>query len=155
MAVTETKLNPRQMIPPFELMSADGNAVNICDFKGRKNMAIFFLPGGDCPVCTEFLHTVVNAYHHYEEENTAVLPIIRDGVERAVALRDELKPPFPILYDEMGKVTAQYTDRVPAVFVVDRYGELYAEWVVGPGGSLPTQKEILDVADLINLECPE
>ena len=38
--------------------------------------------------------------------------------------------------------------------VDNRFGELRAEWFAR-GGRFPAQKEILDVVELINLECPE
>jgi len=149
------KLKLRSLIPVFQLMSADGRAVNIWDYKSRKNMVLAFLPASDCPECVEFLRSASNMYHRYEEENAVLLLIVRGGVESATALYDKLHPPFPILYDEIGEVTRRYTDVVPAVFVADKFGELYAQWIVGPDGFLPTQKEILDVVELINLECPE
>ena len=144
----------KSMIPVFELMSADGTTVNIWDYKGRKHMVLIFLPD-ECPICTEFLGSIANAYHQYEEDDAVVLPIVVGSRKQAVKLRDELNPPYPILFDEHGMVAERYTDRLPAVFVADKFGELYGEWIVGRGATLPSQKEILDVLDLINLECPE
>ena len=154
MAVAEPKLKIRSMMPVFQLMTADGETVNRWDYKGRKHMVLAFLPA-DCPVCTEFLHIVSNAYHQYEEENAVFLPAIVGSREQAIDLRDELDPPYPILFDEHGKVAERYTDRLPALFVADKFGQLYAEWIVGRGGSMPMQKDILDVLDAIELECPE
>jgi len=149
------KLKLRAPIPVFQLMSADGRAVNIWDYKSRKNMVLAFLPGNDSPEYVEFLRSASNMYHRYEEENAVLLLIVRGGVESATALYDKLHPPFPILHDKIGEVTRRYSDGVPAVFVADKFGELYAQWIIGPDGFLPTQKEILDVVELINLECPE
>lgn len=151
----EPKLKPRTMIPVFQLMSAEGKPVNIWDYKGRRNMVLAFLPQADCAECLDFLQSVSRMYHRYHEENAVLLAIVRGDVGSATGLYDRLHPPFPILYDEIGEVTGRYTDRLPAVFVADKFGELYSEWVIGPAGFFPTQKEILDVVELINLECPE
>lgn len=151
----EPKLQVRTQIPPFQLMSADGQAVNIWDFKALKHMVLVFLPRSDCPSCIEFLRTAVNTYNQYEEERAVWLPVVRGNVEQAVAIRDAVQPPFPVLFDPEGKVTGQYTNVLPAVFVADKFGELYAEWFVGTTGIFPSQKDILDVVELINLECPE
>ena len=149
------KLSLRTMVPPFELPSAGGGTISIWDYKGLHHLMIAFLPGGDCPECIEFLRAVSDEYPQYEEENTVVLAAIRDTESRANALHDQLQPPFPVLYGETGVVSDRYASSLPAVFVADKFGELYAQWIVGPGGSFPSQKEILDVLDLINLECPE
>ena len=153
-AVAEPKLKVKSMIPVFEMISTDGKTVNIWNYKGRKHTVLAFMPP-DCPLCTEFLHTVSNVYHEYEEENAVVLPIVVGNQKQAIDLHDELQPPYPILFDEHGKVAERYADRLPAVFVADKFGQLYAEWIVGRGGSFPSQKEILDVLDAIELECPE
>ena len=153
-AAAEPRLKLKSMIPVFELMSVDGKTVNVWDYKGRKHMVLAFL-APDCPLCTEFLQMIARAYHQYEEENAVFLPVIVGRREQAEALQDELHPPYPILFDQHGKVAERYTDRLPAIFVADKFGQLYAEWIVRPGEELPTQKEILDVLDAIELECPE
>ncbi len=158
MATTATiahpKLEVRSLVPPFELLSAEGQAVNIWRFKQQKNLLLVFLPDADCPGCMEFLDSLVREYHQYHEERTEALVIVKGDADAAVHLTDRLNPPFHILYDPEGHVTQQYTYETPAVFVTDRFGELRAEWIARDG-RFPTQKDILDTVDLINLECPE
>ena len=153
-AIAEPKLGVRSMIPVFQLKSTDGKTVSIWDYKGRKHVVLAFLPP-ECPVCMAFLRSVSDAYQRYEEENAVVLPIIIGSQEQAVSVHDELQPPYPILYDEHGKVGDRYTDRLSAIFVADKFGELYAKWNAGRGESFPSQKDILDVLEAIELECPE
>lgn len=129
--------------------------MRIWDYKGRRNMVLVFLPAESCPECSNFVSGAAASYDSYDEENAVVLAVLTGDLEEAVAFRDELKAPFPMLYDPQGWVTARYTDWPPAVFVADKFGELYAEWTVGHGGFFPTQEEILDTLELINLECPE
>lgn len=156
MAVTsEFKLKLRTVIPVFQLMTAEGKAISTWDFKGQRNMVLIFLPGEGCAECNEFLRVIVNMYHQFEEETAVVLPIVQGNSEKAVAIRDELRPQFPVLFDETGVVTSMYTDHLPAVFVTDRFGELRAEWIAGPGHQFPPHKDILDALELIELECPE
>ena len=147
----QPKLSLHAMIPPFTLPSVEGEPVSVWDFKGRANLVLAFLPGGDCAECEEFVHAVMDNSDAYREERTEVFGIVRE----AEAHFDELHPAFPLLYDETGEATEKYTDALPAVFVADRFGELYAQWIIGPDGLFPAQKRILDVIELINLECPE
>lgn len=156
MAAMETsKLRIGAMMPAFELMSAEGTTINIWDLKALKNIVIAFLPAESCAGCDDFLTATAENYLQYKVETTEFLCVIRGRQDDAIEVKSRLNPPFPILYDETGKVTDRYTDSIPAVFVGDRFGEIYAQWIVGANGSFPTQKEILDVVELINLECPE
>lgn len=154
-AVTKPKLEVGSIIPFFELMSVEGRTVSIWDLRAKKNMVLVFLPAEDCPSCDDFLRSTALSYHRYETERADVLAIVRGTFEQAMSLRDRIRPPYPVLYDVTGAVTSRYTDELPAVFVADKFGELYAEWIVGRGGFFPAQKEILDIVELINLECPE
>lgn len=158
MATTATiehpKIEVRSLIPPFELLSAEGQAVNLWRFKQQSNLVLIFLPIPDCPGCTEFLDVTKRNYHQYHDERTVALVIVRGDADAAVSLRDRLDLPFQILYDPDGHVTQQYAYETPAVFVADRFGELRAEWTAGDG-RFPSQKDILDTVELINLECPE
>src|SRR5207302_1625889 len=43
----------------------------------------------------------------------------------------------------------------PAVFVTDRFREIYAAYLPGHGAALPGAKEILDWLVFINIQCPE
>lgn len=151
----EPRLKVKAMIPLFQLMSADGKTVSVWDYKGFQNLAIIFLPSDRCDKCKDFINQINQSYHRYAEEQATPIVIIRGTREDAVSMNNEVKPPFPILFDNNGNVTAQYTDTLPAVFVADRFGELYAEWLIGKSNAFPSQKEIMDVIELINLECPE
>ncbi|MHB0999380.1 MAG: peroxiredoxin family protein [Armatimonadota bacterium] len=156
MAVAQApKLKLKTMIPVFHLNSTDSRTINLWNYKGLQNLMLAFFPDIRCEECMDFLRNTVDSFRRYEEEFAIPLIVIRGGKDKAEALSKDLNPPFPILYDEDGKVTDQYTDTLPAVFAADRFGELYAEWIVGEDHAFPSQKDILDVIELINLECPE
>mgnify|MGYP005851464439 CR=1 FL=1 len=151
---TQTRLPNRAMIPVFGLPTADGGRVDLWELKRRKNVVLAFLPP-DCSRCEEFLNSVSGARDRYEEENAVFVAVIRGGGEEASEVQAAVRPSYPIAYDETGRVTGMYTDTIPAVFVADRYGELREQFVSEPGEELPSQSRVLDVVELINLECPE
>lgn len=151
----QPKLTVGELMPPFTLPSTRGGNVSLWDFKELRNLVLVFLPGGDCAECEEFIHSLLDHAASYEEEWSAVLVVVRDTEWHANALLEKLHPSLPILYDKIGGVIETYTNCLPAVFVADRFGELLSQWIVGPGGLFPSQKEILDVVELANLECPE
>lgn len=149
------KLELKTLIPSLRLPDAWGEEISIWDLKGRKNLVLAFFPGGPCPECEGFIEGVESERSHYDDDNAAVFAIVRDAEWHAALLTERFHPPCPILYDKSGEAMEAYTRCLPAVLVTDKCQELYAQWIIGPGGEFPTQKEILDVLDLINLECPE
>ncbi len=155
MADHETRLEIKEIIPPFQLMSAEDKPVNTRSFKQKKNLILVFISAESRPDCIEFLRGMIGAHLEYQDEHTEALVVVRGDQQAANKLHKELHPPFPILYDAFGIVTNEYTDRLPAVIISDRHGRLYAEWIVGEGGSFPTHKELLDTIDLMNLEYRE
>jgi len=69
--------------------------------------------------------------------------------------------PFPILVDSDAHIHRRVgaTDAAgqpaPALFVTDRFREIYATYVSAKGSALPSAKEIMDWLLFINIQCPE
>ncbi|HEY3298851.1 MAG TPA: redoxin domain-containing protein [Armatimonadota bacterium] len=153
--LSEAKLELRSLVPAFHLMSSDGLCINVWDFKGKQNLLLVFVHGNGCSKCVDFLEQIAGSYADYEDDETVVLAIVRGGQEAAAGICAQFCSPFPILYDSTGSITDSYTNTLPAVFAADRYGELRAQWMIGPDEIFPSQTDILDVVELANLECPE
>src|SRR2546421_8824506 len=68
---------------------------------------------------------------------------------------------FPVLVDDGAHIHRNVgaTDAAgrpaPAVFVTDRFREIYAAYLSGQGSALPGAKEILEWLVVINIQCPE
>src|SRR5438094_97027 len=68
---------------------------------------------------------------------------------------------FPVLVDDGAHIHRNVgaTDAAgrpaPAVFVTDRFREIFAAYLPGHGAALPGAKEILDWLVFINIQCPE
>jgi len=68
---------------------------------------------------------------------------------------------FEVLVDVDGNVhrsvgAEQWSEHMlSAVFVTDRFGEVFAAYKAGQGRSLPGVEEILSWIEFINKQCPE
>ena len=68
---------------------------------------------------------------------------------------------FPTLLDDGGHIhrSVGATDAAgrpaPAVFVTDRFREIFAAYLPGRGVGLPGAKEILEWLVFVNIQCPE
>lgn len=121
--------------PDFALPAVAGGTVSLSQFKGRKNVALSFVPAAWTPVCTYQWPVYDLAKDLFDENNTILLGITVDNIPtlyawtKAIANRDG-KLWFPVLSDfyPHGEVTKKYGVFRPegfserAVFVIDKQG---------------------------------
>ena len=80
---------------------------------------------------------------------------------RPAAVPQRSRWAFPVLVDDGAHIhrnvgaTDAEGSAAPAVFVTDRFREIYAGYLPGPGSALLGAKEILDWLVFINIQCPE
>jgi peroxiredoxin len=96
-----------------------------------------------------------------DENETRALAIVAAPHNRASHLKDTLHLDFVMLADVDGSVHRSMGTEdpahhiLPAVFITDRFGEVFAAYKVGRGESLPAIKEVLSWIEFINQQCPE
>ena len=150
----------RQLIPPVSIHAPDGRTIRAWDFKQKRSLAIAFLDAG-CEPCADFLRCLSGHATELREKN-------------AVAFVVFLESPPPILHESLsagifagvdfpgrgvraflGKDTISSEGLARrGVFVVDRYGELFSEWIV-PKHDFPTAGAILSALSQIEIVCEE
>lgn len=150
-------LKTGELTPYFKLPSLDDEPYNLWDFRQRKNLVLVFLPS---PEQEPVLHLMVGLrreYKAYRELSTEIMVL---AYQQAGPARGG-DYPFAILLDTGGKAASRYlgSEAVTAgkfgVFVLDRYGELWQQWLCSDAADLPEQKELLDTLYLIERQCPE
>lgn len=116
-------------LPDIALPDADGHAVSLSDFRGDKNLVLFFYPKDQTPGCTKEACAFRDAYEDFRAADTEVIGISSDGPESHQAFAAKHGLPFRLLCDEGGQVRAAlgvpktlglFDGRV--TFVVDREG---------------------------------
>lgn len=151
----------RQQIPALTLRTFDGRSVSAWDFKQRRNRVIAVLRA-DSQKSWDFLQQLI-AHANDWKEKEAVGLIVFQKVP-LTGLPAALPPEIIAGTDETGNSIARYLgEQAPddktlerqGVFVADRYGELYAKWVVEKDGELPSVSEILKALEQIEIACEE
>ncbi len=154
------KLSLHDMLPAFELPEAEGGKISFWDYKGRRNLVLFFVHPA-CQKCRDMLKELAGAYREVIGQEAEVLAVLPASPGEAGRLKHELSIPFPVLADEGGGVFQRYgavdsNDRPSAaVIIADRFGEIYAFSVATAEHRLMTVREIIDFFNFIGIQCPE
>jgi len=152
-----THLSPGDRAPAFSATTADGSPLTLKDFKGKKNVVLFFYVKDNTPGCTREARAFRDATAKFDAKGTAVLGVSTNGTEShdRFATNNELE--FPLLADtdaEMAKAfgvlkgSGKMAER--ATFLIDRDGVVRAVWpkvsITGHTGEILDKIEELGLA---------
>lgn len=84
--------------PAFSLSDADGNTVELSDFKGRK-VIVYFYPAASTPGCTKQACDFRDSLAPLNDAGLDVLGISPDKPEKLAKFRDNESLTFPLLSD--------------------------------------------------------
>jgi len=149
------------MIPFFRLMSAAGEEVRSWDFKGKKNLVIFFTHSLACERCRDYLMVLASRYSDIAGEETEVIAIVPASFEDVAEAKRRLELPYIVLSDPDGATHAGFGAVNPlgqptaAIYVSDRYGQIYVDRVAGEDDELLSYQDVLSWLLFIEYQCPE
>ena len=87
--------------------------------------------------------------------------VVAESVGRAEGFRRKMHFPFPVLSDPdmrvHNMVGASGAQAVPAaaLYIVDRFPEVFAVWRTGTGGRLPDILDVRSWLTYLDSQCPE
>ena len=97
-----------QKAPDFALPSHTGNTVRLADFKGKKNVILYFYPRDDTPGCTREACDFRDRHELLGSRDTVVLGVSKDPLESHLRFATKYELPFPLLSDAQGDVVERY-----------------------------------------------
>lgn len=151
----------RELIPPLTIHTLEGRTVQAWDFKQKKNLVIAFLHA-DCAACREFLTHLASAPRELADREAVALVIFLETASRTLV--EGLPPEVVAGTDVSGRSVQNFLGKDAlsnrgleqlGVFVTDRYGEVFAEWVVPDHSRLPGMAEIMSWLGQIEIACEE
>lgn len=145
------------LLRDFVLTSSEGEPTQISNYRGRGNLVVVLageLEGG---------HLAEMARRHAEflEEEAKVVAIFQCPWKQAKLIKHRQELPFLVLADEDGRVYRSLGaltpegKLAPAVYVTDRFGEVFAACRTADGQRVPITDEVLEWLRFINRQCPE
>tara|TARA_Y100000385_G_C12994165_1_gene594184 strand:- start:342 stop:815 length:474 start_codon:yes stop_codon:yes gene_type:complete len=130
------------MAPAFTLKDQNGDKVSLKDFKGKKNVVVYFYPKAMTPGCTVQACGIRDYKKEFAKLKTEVLAISPDTSERLKRFEDKQELNFTLLSDEDHKIADKYGSWGPKKFMGKEYdGILRQTFIVGIDGKL---KEIMN-----------
>ncbi|MEX0942064.1 MAG: thioredoxin-dependent thiol peroxidase [Pseudomonadales bacterium] len=94
--------------PAFSLLNQDGKKVTLKDFKGEKNVILYFYPKAMTPGCTTQACGLRDNKAKLSRADTVALGVSPDPVERLEKFRKKEKLNFDLLSDFDHKIAEKY-----------------------------------------------
>ncbi|HEU5404003.1 MAG TPA: redoxin domain-containing protein [Terriglobales bacterium] len=143
----------------FELIGALGRTVRLSDYRGRANLVV--IATDERPESEKLLSDAASRYGEIKDEQAELLAVLHATRDQVVAFKQRLNLPYPVLADpdghlhrDLGAVDSQGHDSA-AVYVTDRFGEVFGIYRTAGGQPLPGITDVLDWLEFVNAQCPE
>ncbi len=131
-----------RVVPNFTLPDAGGLPVRRSAYRGRKHLALVFV-SASTPIAETLVRDLASVYDSIRQVSAEVLVIVRGKQADAQRLATAGGGRFPVLVDGDGAVSATFLPvESAAVFLTDRYGELYATLPAGEPAVLPASEVV-------------
>lgn len=94
--------------PAFSLLNQNFDQISLKDFKGEKNVVLYFYPKAMTPGCTVQASGLRDAKKKYSAKKTVVLGISPDSPERLKKFQERDNLNFDLLSDPEHKIAEKY-----------------------------------------------
>ena len=88
-----------QTAPAFRLPSGQGPEVALEDYRGRKNVIVWFTKGMACPFCRQQMSQLARAYGEFAARQAEIVEVTNSTPERARVYAQKFGLRFPYLCD--------------------------------------------------------
>lgn len=125
------------LAPAFSLKNQNGETVSLKDFKGRKNVVLYFYPKASTPGCTTQACGMRDAVGELEALDTVVLGVSPDAAPALQKFIDKQGLNFDLLSDPDHAVAERYGAWGPKKFMGREYdGIVRSSFIIDRNGLL-------------------
>jgi len=119
----------------FSLVNQRGEKVSLKDFRGKKNVVLYFYPKAMTPGCTVQACGIRDSKDQFDELDTIVMAVSPDSVDKLIKFEDKQELNFTLLSDEDHQVTESYGAWDLKKFMGREYmGVLRSTFIIGKDG---------------------
>lgn len=128
-----------KLAPDFTLENQDGKQISLSDYKG-KNVVLYFYPKDMTPGCTTQACDFRDSHEVFEQQDTVILGISPDPIERHQKFIEKHGLPFELLADTEQEASTLYDVwKLKKMFGKEFYGIERSTFIIDKEGIL--QKE--------------
>lgn len=120
-----------QSAPDFALPDKNGAVVRLSDFRGKKNVVLYFYPKDDTYNCIVESSEFRDQYEDFKDVGAEVIGISSDTPNSHIKFAEKYKLPFLLLSDDKNEVRELYgvpstVGLIPGrvTFVIDKLGQV-------------------------------
>lgn len=139
----------RRVVPMFTLPDKHGTDYNFAKQRGRDHVVLIVLRSSEG--IAAYLQSLAQQATDWRSLPARGMVIVQDG-DVAGSLGSL---PFTILIDQNQRVADRFlpAEAQAGVFVLDRYGELYEQWIRSSVADLPPASDINDWLQAVSAQC--
>jgi peroxiredoxin Q/BCP len=94
--------------PDFRLPSTEGREISLKEFRGKKNVVLYFYPKDDTPGCTKESCSFRDERPKFDKKEAVILGVSFDDLASHAKFVEKYKLPFMLLSDGDKKVATAY-----------------------------------------------
>ena len=130
-------LEKNQTAPAFSVPNQNNETINLADFRGSKNVVLYFYPKDDTPGCTIEANQFTELATEFANADTVVIGVSKDSCDSHQAFIDKFGLKVDLLADTSGELCEAYgvwqekekngvkkMGIVRSTFVINKNGEL-------------------------------
>jgi peroxiredoxin len=141
-------ITEQQAAPDFSVRDENNKIVHLADFRGNKNVVLYFYPKDDTPGCTIEANQFTQFINDFAEHDTVVYGVSKDDCASHTDFINKFGLKVGLLADTEGKMCQDYgvwqekeksgvkkMGIVRSTFIIDKNGVVrFAEYNVSPDG---------------------
>lgn len=144
-----TQLPLHKIVPLFTLPDKHGDSFNLARKRGKQHFLL--LVWRDGTASSAYLRELAASAESWRQIPARAIVVVPDD-DTAGALG---ALPFDVLIDREGRVAQQFLgpDAGAGAFALDRYAELYHQWLASDSAGLPGAEELGGWLEAISMQC--
>ena len=137
MTKTTSILEIGQKAPNFKVKDELGKTISLSDFRGKKNVCLYFYPKDDTPGCTKEACSFRDSYNDLQSKEIVVLGVSPDSGKKHQNFIEKYNLPFSLLVDAEKDVAQKYTVwKEKSMFGKKYMGVQRSTFLIGKDGSI-------------------
>ena len=123
--------------PDFTLSADDGKTYSLSQFKGKKEVVLYFYPKDDTPGCTKEACSFRDSSSDFAKKGAQVLGVSNDDLESHSKFRTKYSLNFPLLSDPDHKVSETYgVYKLKNMYGKTHWGIERSTFIIGKDGKI-------------------